>query len=126
MQVSSLILNVNSGDPDRLTSFYRETVQLPPQEGMGPGAFQIGGENAVFVIDGHSEVSGKTKEAPRVLINFMVDSAADETARLEAAGVPCIRRLGVQDWGGIISTFTDPDGNYFQVMQFDPSLAAAQ
>ena len=121
MNVNSLIVNVNSGDPDRLTSFYRETVQLPPQEGMGPGAFQLGGENAVFIIDGHSEVSGKAKEPPRVLINFMVDSAADETARLEAAGVPVVRRLGVQDWGGIISTFTDPDGNYFQVMQFDPA-----
>lgn len=126
MQVRSLIVNVNSADPERLSAFYRETVKLPPAEGMGPGAFTLGGENATFIIDGHSEVSGKNTQAPRTLINFGVEDAAAETARLEAAGVPCLRKLGKEYWGGIISTFTDPDGNYFQVLQFDPSAAVPE
>lgn len=125
MKVNHLTLNVTSGDPDRLITFYRDIVRLPPVEGMGPGAFSTGGES-VFIIDGHSDVSGKTTEAPRMLINFNVDDAAAETTRLEAAGVPCLRRLGTEYWGGIISTFSDPDGNYFQVMQYDPALATAQ
>ena len=37
---------------------------------------------------------------------------------LEAAGVQCIRRLGQEYWGGIISTFVDPDGNYVQLIEY--------
>lgn len=121
MNVNQLLLNINSQQPDRLISFYRDTVGLPSEEGMGPGAFKVGG--SALVIDGHSEVTGSTKEPPRVLINFMIDDIAAEQARLEAAGVPFIRKQGTEFWGGVISTFTDPDGNYCQLIQYKPELA---
>ena len=44
-------------------------------------------------------------------------------AELEAKGVEFFRDKGVEYWGGIISSFQDPDGNYVQLIQFDPSLA---
>lgn len=114
MKVNGLILNVNSEQPERLATFYRETVGLEPHPDMGPGAFSVAG--TFLVIDGHSEVRGATKEAPRVLIDLMVDDIAAEEARLRAAGVTFIRSQGEEYWGGIISTFLDPDGNYCQIM----------
>lgn len=119
MQSNQLILNVNSENPDALANFYRDVVQLPPIPDMGPSAFNAGG-SAAFIIDGHSDVRGKAKEPPRVLINFMVDDLAAEQARLEAAGVPCIRNAGREEWGGLISTFVDPDGNYMQLIEYKP------
>lgn len=118
MNVTGLVVNVNSADPARLTAFYRDVVRLPPDPNVGDSGFSVAG--VTFVIDGHSEISGNTKEPPRVLINFMVDDVAAEEARLTAQGVTCIRSQGREFWGGIISTFVDPDGNYFQVIEFRP------
>ena len=117
MRSNQLILNINSEDPVRLTAFYRDVVGLPQIAEMGESAFNAGGE-AVLVIDGHSQVSGRAKEPPRYLVNFMVDDLAAEQARLEEAGVRFIRTAGREPWGGVISTFVDPDGNYAQFIEF--------
>ena len=127
MKVSSFILNVTSEQPERLKQFYRDTVQLEPHEGMGEGAFTVG-EGATFIIDGHSETKGMAKEPQRALINFWVDTPADvatQRQRLKAAGVMFIRREGTEYWGGVISTFLDPDGNYCQFVSMNPEVAAA-
>ncbi len=118
MKVNQLILNVTSEDPKRLGEFYRDVVQLEPNQQVGENAFNIG--NALFTIDGHSETKGISKEPHRVLINFMVDDLAAEQARLEAQGVKFIRSAGKEYWGGVISTFLDPDGNYAQLIEFKP------
>jgi predicted enzyme related to lactoylglutathione lyase len=118
MQVQGFIFNLTSEQPERLTAFYRDVVQLPPAEGMGETAFNAGG--ATFIIDGHSETKGSAKEPQRDLINFMVDDIATEEQRLRAQGVPCLRSQGREYWGGVISTFTDPDGNYFQLIEYKP------
>lgn len=118
MNVTGLIVNVNSADPARLTAFYRDVVQLPPEPGAGETAFRAG--ETLFVIDGHSDLTGDTKEPPRYLINFLVEDIAAEEARLTGQGVACIRSQGREFWGGIISTFIDPDGNYFQLVEFKP------
>jgi predicted enzyme related to lactoylglutathione lyase len=119
MQVNQFILNVTSEDPERLGTFYRDVVQLQPAE-IGEYAFSVGG-GATLIIDGHSETKGKSKEPHRTLINFMIDDLASEQARLEALGVPFIRKAGREYWGGVISTLLDPDGNYAQLMEFKPS-----
>ena len=53
-----------------------------------------------------------------MLINFFVDDLTSELARLENAGVEFIRTAGKEEWGGVISTFVDPDGNYSQLIEF--------
>jgi len=118
MQVSQLVLNVNSEQPDRLITFYRDVVGLQPNPAIGPGAFVVGG--AMFMIDGHSDVKGATKEPPRVLINFWVDDLAAEQKRIKAAGAKFIRESGKEEWGGTLSTFLDPDGNYLQLLEYKP------
>lgn len=54
------------------------------------------------------------------MINFFVQDIDAEQARLEAAGVRFLRDKSKEYWGDIISTFTDPDGNYAQLIEFRP------
>ena len=118
MKVNQLILTVTSEDPDRLAAFYADTVGLPKNPDVGERAFTAGG--TIFLIDGHSETKGAAKEPHRMLINFFVDDLAAEQRRLEGQGVRFIRTAGREQWGGVISTFLDPDGNYCQLIQFRP------
>ncbi len=116
MKVSQLLLNVTSEHPEKLVAFYRDVVGLPGKPEMGEGAFDAGG--TAFMIDGHSETKGSAKEPQRVLINFFVDDLKAEQERLEGQGVKFIRSAGREPWGGVISTFLDPDGNYCQLVQY--------
>ncbi len=118
MKVNQFILNVTSEDADRLATFYADTVGLPKNPDVGERAFTAGG--TVFLIDGHSETKGTAKEPHRTLINFFVDDLTAEQGRLEGQGVKFIRTAGREQWGGVISTFLDPDGNYCQLIQFRP------
>jgi predicted enzyme related to lactoylglutathione lyase len=122
MKPTSFLLNLTSEDRDRLMAFYRDTVGLPPQEGMEEFALQLP-QGASLAFDGHSETHGRTKEPSRVLINLFVEDINESQAELEAKGVKFFRNKGVEYWGGIISSFEDPDGNYVQLIQFDPALA---
>ena|SRR2546423_2744075 len=118
MKVNSFVVNVTSEQPDQLKKFYREMVQLEPEPDMGDGAFRAGG--AILAVDGHSETKGATREPHRVLINFFVDDLKAEQQRLEDKGVRFIRKDGQEEWGGTISTFLDPDGNYCQLIEYKP------
>ena len=118
VKVNQFILNVTSEDPDRLAAFYSDTVALPKNPDVGERAFTAGG--TAFLIDGHSETKGTAKEPHRMLINFFVDDLAAEQGRLEGQGVKFIRTAGREEWGGVISTFLDRDGNYCQLIQFKP------
>jgi predicted enzyme related to lactoylglutathione lyase len=116
VNVTSFFLNINSEQPARLGAFYRDVVGLPVQEGMGDWAFNIG-PGTTLGIDGHSEVHGRAKDPARILIDLWVDDVAVEQKRLEGRGISFLRSSGKEYWGGIISTFEDPDGNYIQLMQ---------
>ena len=124
MKTTSFIINITSENPERMTAFYRDTVGLEPFPEQGEGALKVI-EGLVLHVDGHSETHGMTKEPQRVILDFFVDDVAAEEARLKALGVPFVREQGVEWWGGIISTFTDPDGNYCQVIEYDPARATA-
>ncbi len=119
MQVKDLFVNVTSPDPERLIAFYRDVVGLQPKPEMGEAAFHAGA--ATIGIDGHSETQGAAKEPSRVLIDLFVDDVVAERKRIEAQGVNFIRKEGREYWGGVISTFVDPDGNYCQLIEFQPN-----
>lgn len=114
MDVSMAIINLNSPNSDALQAFYRDVVQVP----QVPGTPRFAAGDAMFIIDSHSEVTGKAENPARWLLNFKVNDLAGETQRLKDAGVPCIREMGRQEWGGVMSTFVDPDGNYFQLIDW--------
>jgi predicted enzyme related to lactoylglutathione lyase len=116
MKSDQLIVNITSDQPEELRKFYEGTVGL--ERDPNSGGYRVG--NALFAIDGHSETKGSAKEPQRVLISFMVDDLASEQKRLEDQGVKFIRTAGREYWGGVISTFLDPDGNYIQLIEYKP------
>ena len=116
MKVTGSVVNITSDNPARLGEFYRDTVGLEAQTGMGPYAFQFGGTTLSF--DDHSETSGSVKEPSRVIFSMLVDDLAAEQKALEAKGVKFSRTAGKEEWGGLISTFSDPDGNLMQLIEF--------
>jgi predicted enzyme related to lactoylglutathione lyase len=118
VKIQNFLINLTSEDPERMKVFYGDVIGLEKNPDMGDDAFHAGG--ATIAIDGHSETRGAAKEPQRVLIDFMVDDLAAEQARLEAKGVTFLRTAGREWWGGVISTFQDPDGNYCQIIEYKP------
>jgi predicted enzyme related to lactoylglutathione lyase len=105
-----------SEDPERMRAFYREVVGLSDNFPELGNPF-MAGETSIY-IGAHSEVHGQAKEPPRVLLNFPVADLAAEQKRIEGHGVKFLRSAGREAWGGVISTFADPDGNYLQLMEY--------
>ena len=116
MKVNNFNVNVCSEDPARLTAFYADVLGLEPIPAISAGAFRVGG--AAFLVDGHSEAKGPSKEPYRVLLTFSVDDAPAEQARLEAVGVPFVRSATREPNGVTVATFADPDGNYCQLISY--------
>lgn len=117
---SSTFININTTDPGRLLAFYRDVVGLELEEGMGEAALKLS-PGVTLGFDGHGDLSGGTKEPARVLIDVFVDDVKAERERIEKNGGTFIRKEGIEFWGGVISTLVDPDGNYFQLMKYDPA-----
>jgi predicted enzyme related to lactoylglutathione lyase len=117
---------LSSEDAPALAKFYEEIVGLPIKEeyevGTGETYFEMKiGEGSALYINSHSEVKGKTKEPARVMINFEVDNIEKESERIEKAGVKNIQKVYHIEGYGFVSTWEDPDGNYFQLVQVRPS-----
>jgi hypothetical protein len=97
--------------PIELRAWYR--AALAP-ESTGDGALDLGG--FLLVIDGRDDVAAKNDEPGRVIMNFHVEDFDVASAQLNAAGVAWV---AVDDReNGRFGTFTDPDGNYLQIIQW--------
>ncbi len=107
-----------SDEPVRLREFYRDVVGLSDDH-PGMGNPFIAGDAAIY-IGWHSDLHGPTKEPARIMLNLFVADLAAEQKRIEGHGVRFIRTAGREYWGGVISTFPDPDGNYVQIIEFKP------
>jgi len=118
MNVEQFVINVNSEQPERLTSFYKDIVGLTPRFDITPGAFMVGSSSFVaLIVEGHNEVKGSTREPARVLLNFVVDDVIAEQQRLESQGVHFTRPAYTEAGVGVFATFADPDGNCCQLAQ---------
>lgn len=118
MKVNNTYVQVTTDDPAGLMKFYHEVVGIPKAENMGDMALDAGGTTIGF--DSHSEVKGGTKEPARILLDFFVDDLKAEQKRIEGHGVTFTRTEGREYWGGVISTFNDPDGNILQLIEYRP------
>ena len=78
MKINNFHIQITSEDPDRLRSFYGDTVGLPNVPEMGEGAFAVGGAN--LFVDGHSETKGQAGEPQRMIVDLVVDDVATERA----------------------------------------------
>lgn len=118
MHVAQFVVIIHSENPERLIEFYRDVVGLAPAFDVVPGAFMAGSSSFVsMIIEPHSEVSGRSQEPHRVLLNFVVGDAHEEQRRLKGAGVEFVRDATMEPGAGIFATFPDPDGNYCQLIE---------
>jgi NAD(P)-dependent dehydrogenase (short-subunit alcohol dehydrogenase family) len=97
--------------PAELREWYRRTL-APEHEGDGP--FNLGG--FLLVIEQRDDVEAKNNEPGRMILNFHVDDFDAVAAQLRAAGVDWLVPVSDRP-GGRFGTFTDPDGNYLQIIQ---------
>jgi predicted enzyme related to lactoylglutathione lyase len=118
MQASQFIVIVHSEEPGRLVEFYRDVVGLTPRFEITPGAFSTGSSGfADLIVEPHSEVRGAAREPQRLMLNFVVEDAVGEEERLKSRNVPFVRDVTMEPGVGLFGTFTDPDGNYCQLIE---------
>lgn len=108
--IGSLLLG--SSQPEEMKTWYRRAFDV--QENS-MGAFEFGAVQ--LFIEGHSEVSGPTKEGARCIINLDVEDATRLGEHLRQLGTKFVRDVEQESFG-LIGTVADPDGNYVQIIQW--------
>ncbi len=113
---------LSSEDAKALAEFYRDVVGLEVKQEFegedGVMGFEMdtkSGSN--LFINAHDKVKGKNKEPERLIINLEVDDIEKEAKRLKDQKVRLIADIYHIEGYGLIATFEDIDGNYFQFVQ---------
>jgi|SRR3990167_11315704 len=113
---------LSSDDAANLAKFYREVVGLKQSSEMEIGDkgekgydFDIKG-TGLYILD-HSGIKGKNPKGARVMFNLEVDDIEKEFARLRKEDIKVVQKVYHIEGYGLIATFEDPDGNYFQFVQ---------
>jgi len=107
-------------DVARLVRFYRDRlglrVEIASDEFTVFAAPPAGGTQ--LALGRHSEVSGRSKEPYRIMVNFLVEDCRAACEELKARGVEFLREPWFDPADGfMIATFQDPDGNTLQLLQ---------
>lgn len=118
---------IGSANAEKLADFYKNKVGLKVkfEAEMGDNndsvvVFDMGSGSDLIIVD-HSKVEGQNKNPERMIINFEVDVIEEEVKKLEKNGVKKIQDIYHVEEYGLIATFEDIDGNYFQLVQIRPS-----
>lgn len=113
------MLNLNSimvgtSQVKQMAAFYEKVFDKKPDmvDGEWHG-WQVG--STFFSIGAHSEVKGKAKEPQRIILNLETKEVKEEFERIKGVGATVIKEP-YEMGGAWIATFSDPDGNYFQLM----------
>ncbi len=107
---------IGSENPERLAEYYTKLFGKPVWEEGGFNTWQIG-SGAITVIP-HDQVKGKNVHPGRIILNIETDDVPGEFERLKAAGATVVQEpyhpMEATDmW---VTTFSDPDDNYFQLV----------
>jgi len=80
------------------------------------GAYGWNTNGVWFTIMEHSEVKGESKEPARVIFNFDSEDVKADFERVKALGAKVVKEpYSMEGMDGLMSTLTDPDGNYIQI-----------
>lgn len=112
--LGSLLLG--SADPTRLRDWYEKAFGVAVD---GFGFHDFGGFGVM--PDQRDDVAASATEPGRVILNFDVPDAKAAVERIERAGTTWIMPL-TDNPDGKFATFTDPDGNYLQVIEMSPDM----
>jgi predicted enzyme related to lactoylglutathione lyase len=124
MDVSGILIGTD--DAPRLRDYYTKLFGKPNWDEGGYFGWQIG--SGSVTIGPHDQVKGKNSAPGRVIWNITTTDVPGEFAKLKAAGATVVKEpyemgeaAGQKMW---ITTLSDPDNNYFQLMS--PMEMAAQ
>ncbi len=112
-----------SEDAQKLANFYKDKVGLEitteaemGEEGEDFFGFEFEGGPGLYIMH-HSKVKSSSKEPERIMFNLEVDDIEEDVKKLDKAGVKKIQDIYHMESYGLIATFEDTDGNYFQLVQ---------
>ncbi len=114
MNLNSVL--IGSADPQRLADYYTKLFGAAGWAEGGYSGWQLG--SGFVTVGPHDQVHGQNAEPGRLIWNIESGDVKADFDRLKAAGASVVRepyQPGVQPdaW---IATFSDPDGNYFQLV----------
>ena len=117
MNLNSIL--IGSEDPKRLAEYYTKLFGAPGWDQDGYVGWQLGA--GFLTVGPHDRVKGRNESPGRILWNLETPDVRGEFARMKEAGASVVQEPytpdGMDDAGeGLIATFEDPDGNYFQLM----------
>lgn len=119
-----MALNLNSimlgsEDSKKLADFYTKVLgdANPDWSDEANGWFGFQAGEGSLAIGPHSEVSGKSQQPGRIMLNFSTADVNGEFERIKAGGADVVAEPYEPGGGGgmVMCTFADPDGNYFQL-----------
>lgn len=109
---------IGTDDPQRLRDYYTKLFGKPNWDEGGYFGWQIG--SGSMTVGPHDQVKGKNAAPGRLIWNIETADVRGEFARLKGAGATVVKEPyqmgeapGQQAW---ITTLSDPDGNYFQLI----------
>jgi predicted enzyme related to lactoylglutathione lyase len=113
MNLNSIL--IGSEDPQGLVDFYTKLFGEPTWDDGGYTGWVVG--TGAITVGVHDQVKGKNSEPGRLIWNIETPDVKSEFDRFVAAGATVVQEpYGPdEDPGGLIATFADPDGNYFQL-----------
>ena len=114
MNLNSIL--IGSENPQELAAYYTKLFGTPGWDDGGYVGWLVG--SGGLTVGPHSEVHGTNPEPGRLIINIETSDVQGDFAMFKAAGATVVREPynfeGAPDaW---IATFSDPDGNYFQLV----------
>lgn len=115
LNFNSILLS--SDNTREMIAFYTKVFDKKPEWAEEDWAgFQVG--NGFFSIGPHDKVKGKSKQPERILFNFETPDVSLEFDRIKELGANVVAQpYEMKGMKGMwIATFSDPDGNYLQLM----------
>jgi predicted enzyme related to lactoylglutathione lyase len=121
MNMNSVL--IGSEDPKRLTEYYTKLFGEPGWDDGGFTGWLIG--SGAITVGPHDQVKGMNSDPGRVMWNISSTDVKGDFDKLVEAGATVVREPYVpegtpEDMEMSIATFSDPDGNYFQLMTAMP------
>ena len=103
-------------DVQRLATFYTDILGLTPFSVRDDSVSFAWGDMRLRIAE-HSAVRGCSADPLRVMLNLAVNDIHEAYDVIRGRGVDFFRQPEQEEWGGWVSTLSDPDGNTLQLMQ---------
>ena len=114
--LAGVLIWTEGGRFEAMARFYRDRLGLAPRTSK-PDFINFDWGGVRLSVGVHDGVRGQSRDPLRIMVNLAVDDIRAVHARLAGAGVVFTRPPEVEEWGGQVATFLDPDGNLIQLLE---------